>query len=155
MKARLDPYKAAPAVMKAIIALENFVASCGLDPRLMELVRLRASEINGCAYCVHMHSRDARAKGESDERLLQLAVWRESPVYTDAERAALAWTEALTLLPATRAPDDVFEELHRHFSDEDIVKLTTLIGMINLWNRIGVGFRLVPHAQAPKASAAE
>jgi len=153
MKARLDPYKAAPAMMKAIVALENFVQSCGLDPRLMELVKLRASEINGCAYCVHMHARDARAKGETDERLLQLTVWRESPAYTDAERAALAWTEALTLLPENHAPDDVFEELRRHFSEEDIVKLTTLIGMINLWNRFGVGFRLVPPVRAPQAAA--
>ena len=141
-------------MMKAIIALENVVQNCGLDPRLMELVKLRASEINGCAYCVHMHGRDARAKGESDERILLLTVWRESPVYTDAERAALAWTEALTLLPETGAPDDVFEELRRHFSEEDIVKLTALIGMINVWNRFGVGFRLVPPAGA-QASAAE
>jgi len=142
-------------MMKAIIALENFVQSCGLDPRLVELVKLRASEINDCAYCVHVHARDARAKGESTERLLQLAVWRESPVYTDAERAALAWTEALTRLPETHAPDDVFDELRRHFSEEDIVKLTTLIGMINLWNRFGVGFRLVPSVRAPEAPAAE
>ena len=155
MKARLDPYKTAPAMMKAIIALENVVQNCGLDPRLMELVKLRASEINGCAYCVHMHGRDARAKGESDERILLLTVWRESPVYTDAERAALAWTEALTLLPETGAPDDVFEELRRHFSEEDVVKLPTMIGMINLWNRVGVGFRLLPSAGPAKASATE
>jgi len=152
MKARLDPYKTAPAMMKAVIALENFVQNCGLDPRLVELIKLRASQINGCAYCVHMHGRDARAKGENHERLLLLTVWRESPLYTDAERAALAWTEALTLLPETRAPDEVFEELRRHYSEEDIVKLTTLIGMINLWNRFGVGFRLVPSVESAAAA---
>ena len=155
MKARLDPYEAAPATIKAVSALEDFVQKSGLDPRLMELLKLRASQLNGCAYCVDMHGRGARAKGESDERLLQLTVWRESPLYTDAERAALAWTEALTLLPETHAPDEVFEELRRHFSEEDVVKLPTMIGMINLWNRVGVGFRLLPSAGPAKASAAE
>jgi AhpD family alkylhydroperoxidase len=151
MKARLDPYKTAPATMKAVMALEDYVQKSGLDPRLMELVKLRASQINGCAYCVHLHGRDARAKGESDERLLQLSVWRESPLYTDAERAALAWTETLRLLAETRAPDEVFEELRRHFSEEDTVKLTAMIGMINLWNRIAVGFRFVPSVRSAAA----
>jgi AhpD family alkylhydroperoxidase len=155
MKARLDPYKAAPATMKAVIALEGHVQKSGLDPKLVELVKLRASQINGCAYCVDMHGRAARAKGESEERLLQLTVWRESPLYTDAERAALAWTEALTRLHETGAPDATFEELRRHFSEGDVVELTILIGMINLWNRVGVGFRLVPSAGSVKASAAE
>ncbi len=155
MKARLDPYKTAPATLKAVMALEEYVQKSGLDPRLMELLKLRASQINGCAYCVDMHGRSARAKGENEERLLQLTAWRDSPLYTDAERAALAWTEALTRLPETHAPDDIFEELRRHFSEEDVVKLTTMIGMINLWNRVGVGFRLLPSVGSAKASAAE
>ena len=155
MKARLDPYKAAPGTLKAVIALDDSVQKSGLDPRLMELLKLRASQINGCAYCVDVHGRGARSKGENDERLRQLIVWRESPLYTEAERAALAWTEALTLLPDTHAPDDVFEELRRHFSEEDIVNLTAMIGMINLWNRVGVGFRLLPSVGSAKASAAE
>jgi AhpD family alkylhydroperoxidase len=155
MKARLDAYKAAPAMMKAIIALDGQVQKSGLEPSLVELVKLRASQINGCAYCVHMHSRDARAKGENEDRLQLLVTWRESPLYTDRERAALAWTEALTLLSQTHAPDDVYEDVRRHFSEEETVKLTTLIGTINLWNRFGVGFRMVHPVQVKAAVAAQ
>ncbi|HEX2890792.1 carboxymuconolactone decarboxylase family protein [Vineibacter terrae] len=153
MKARLDAHKVAPETMKAVITLAGHVNKSGLEPSLIELVKLRASQINGCAYCVHLHSRDARAKGESEDRVQLLVTWQESPLYTDRERAALAWTEALTLLAQTRAPDDVYDEVRRHFSEEETVKLTALIGTINLLNRFGVGFRMVHPVQVKAAAA--
>lgn len=143
MQPRLNPYQAAPETIKAVTALETHIANSGLERSLYHLVKTRASQINGCAFCVHMHTRDARAHGESEERLYLLSAWRESPLYSDRERAALAWTDALTLIADTRAPDDVFEEVKRHFSEEEIVNLTILIGMINLWNRLAVSMRSV------------
>ncbi len=143
MKSRLDAYKAAPETMKAMLAFENAVKTSGLEHSLIELVKTRASQINGCAYCIHMHTRDARASGESEERLYLLSAWRESPLYTSRERAALAWTESLTLLSQTQAPDADYEILQAEFSPEEQVKLTLLIGAINVWNRIAVGFRSV------------
>ncbi|HVT51198.1 MAG TPA: carboxymuconolactone decarboxylase family protein [Dongiaceae bacterium] len=141
MKARLNPYKASPDVMKAVEALETTVVESGLEPSLIELVKTRASQINGCAFCIHMHTHDARAHGETEERLYLLNAWRESPLYTDKERAALAWTEALTLVSETHAPDDVYEEVRKHFGETETVNLTALIGLINTWNRIAIGFR--------------
>ena len=149
MQARLDPNAAAPGTMKAMLAFENAVKTSGLEKSLIELVKTRASQINGCAYCIHMHTRDARAAGETEERLYLLSTWRESSLYTARERAALAWTDALTLVAQTQAPDDDFEELRRRFTDEEIVKLTLLIGAINVWNRIAIGFR----SQHPVSSA--
>jgi len=143
MKPRLNPYQAAPDPMKAVAALDTYVKGSGLDPGLIELIKMRASQINGCAYCLHMHSRDARARGESEERLYLLDAWRESPLYTDRERAALAWTEAVTLVSQTRVPDEVYEEARRHFSEEELVKLTVAVGAINAWNRIAISFRAV------------
>ena len=115
----------------------------GLEPGLIELIKTRASQINGCAYCLHMHTRDARARGESEERLYLLDTWRESPLYTDRERAALAWTEAVTLVSQTRVPDDVYEEVRSQFSEEDLVKLTVAVATINASNRIAISFRAV------------
>jgi AhpD family alkylhydroperoxidase len=120
----------------------------------MSLVKMRASQINGCAYCLHMHSRHARAEEETEDRLYLLNAWRESPLYTDRERAALEWTEALTLIAETRAPDHAYDALSPHFSDEEKVKLTLLITTINAWNRISVGFRTV-HSTASNDRAAE
>jgi len=154
MKARLEPYKAAPETMKAIKGLATQINK-SLEPSLVELVKIRASQINGCAYCVHLHGRDARAKGESEDRVHLVVTWQESPLYTDRERAALAWTEALTLLAQTRAPDDVYDAVRRHFSEEETVNLTALIGTINLLNRFGVGFRMVHPVQVKAAAAAE
>src|SRR5262249_49751008 len=122
------------------------------DPALIELVKTRASQINGCAYCIHMHTRDARAHGETEERLFLLDAWRESSLYSDKERAALAWTEALTLISETHAPDDVYEELKAQFSEVEVVNLTVLIGQINTWNRIAIGFRSQHPVRAPKAA---
>ncbi len=141
MKARLDYFKASPTVMKAMLGLEQAVRDCGLEYSLIELVKTRASQINGCAYCIYMHTKDARAAGETEERLYLLSAWRESSLYTDRERAALDWTESLTLVAETGAPDDVYEALEPHFTDAEKVNLTLLIGAINVWNRISVGFR--------------
>ena len=141
MKARLNAYTAAPETMKAVAAIEPIIAASGLEHSLIELVKTRASQINGCAYCIHMHTKDARAHGETEERLYLLDAWRESPLYTERERAALAWTEALTLISETHAPDDVYEELRKHFNEAETANLTSLIGVINTWNRIAIGFR--------------
>jgi AhpD family alkylhydroperoxidase len=141
LKARLNPYAAAPETMKAVAAIEPVIAASGFDAALIELVKTRASQINGCAYCIHMHTKDARAHGETEERLYLLNAWRESPLYTDRERAALAWTEALTLISESHAPDADYEELKKHFSDAEVVNLTVLIGVINTWNRVAIGLR--------------
>jgi len=153
MEARLVPYKLAPKIMQAMVEAEKAVSEAGLEYSLYELVRIRASQINGCAYCIHMHTRDARKAGETEERLYLVAAWRESPLFTPRERAALAWTEALTLIAQTRAPDEDFNALKEHFTDEEIVKLSMAINMINLWNRVAVGFRTV-HPVMADASAA-
>jgi AhpD family alkylhydroperoxidase len=152
MKPRLNPYQAAPEAMKAVVALDTYVPGSGLEPSLLELVKTRASQINGCAYCLHMHARDARTKGESEERLYLLDAWRESPLYTDRERAALAWTEAVTLVSQTHAPDDVYEELRGQFSEEELVKLTVAVATINAWNRIAISFRGLHPVPRPHAA---
>jgi AhpD family alkylhydroperoxidase len=140
---RVDYSKAFPTGYEAIISLEDAVRSSGLEPLLLELVKLRASQINGCAYCLDMHSKDARARarGEDEQRLHVLAAWRAAPFYSARERAALAWCEALTLLPETAAPDEVFAEVKEQFSDEEIAALTFKIVAINGWNRLAVGLR--------------
>ncbi len=152
MKARLNAYQAAPEAMKALMGFNSYVESCGIEPSLAELVKTRASQINGCAFCLHMHTRDARAKGESEERLYLLDAWRESPLYTARERSALAWTEAVTLVSQTHVPDTVYQEARAQFSEEELVKLTLLVTMINAWNRIAIGFRAV-HPVTPARAA--
>jgi AhpD family alkylhydroperoxidase len=143
MTPRLNAWNAAPSLMQAMAGFEQAVRAGGLEPRLVHLVKTRASQINGCAFCVHMHTREARAGGEREERLYLLDAWRESPLYTPRERAALAWTESLTRLADTRAPDADFDGLQEHFTDKEKVALTLVIGAINVWNRIAVGFRAV------------
>jgi AhpD family alkylhydroperoxidase len=128
------------------------VKESGLKPSLIELVRTRASQINGCAFCLHMHTRDARAHGESDERLYLLDAWRESPLYTERERAALAWTEAVTLVAATHVPDAAYDEARRHFSEGELVRLTHLVATINVWNRIAISFRSVHPVKPAQAT---
>jgi AhpD family alkylhydroperoxidase len=137
-------YQAAPEAMKAMMALENQIQSSGLEQSLMELVKTRASQINGCAFCINMHTQDARKRGETEQRLYLLNAWREAPCYTDRERAALAWTEAVTLISETHAPDDVYNEVRAHFSEAETVNLTMLIGAINTWNRLSIAFRAIP-----------
>jgi AhpD family alkylhydroperoxidase len=138
---RLDYQDAFPDALQAMLGLEQAVHGSGLEPELLELVKMRASQLNGCAYCLDMHSKDARARGESEQRLHVLAAWREAPFYGVRERAALAWCESLTLLPQTGAPDDVYAEVEEAFAPEEIVALTLAIVAINGWNRFAVGFR--------------
>ncbi|MBV8935483.1 MAG: carboxymuconolactone decarboxylase family protein [Alphaproteobacteria bacterium] len=138
---RLNAYEVAPEAMRAVQRAEGYIQQCGLEKSLIELVKMRASQINGCAYCLDVHSKDARRAGETEQRLYLLDAWHESPLYTDRERAALAWTEALTRVAETHAPDAIYDEVRRHFEDKELVDLTTLIGLINLWNRLAIGFR--------------
>ncbi len=144
MLPRLDYYAASPDALKAMLALEAAVSKLPLEKPLLELVRLRASQINGCAFCVDLHSHDARKRGETERRLYSVAVWRESPFFSPRERAALAWTESLTRLAETHAPDADYAELEAHFNERERVDLTLAINSINSWNRLAVGFRKVP-----------
>lgn len=148
-----NPQKLAPAAYKAMIALETAIHESGLESSLIELVKLRASQINGCAFCLHMHATDARKGGESEMRIYLLSAWRESSFFTARERAALAWTEALTNVAETGGPDEDYAQLSAQFSDAEQVNLTLLIGAINAWNRMAVGFRLAHPAAAPAAAA--
>ena len=150
MAARLNYGKAAPGVMKAMMGLENYLEECGLEPKLLDLVKLRASQINGCAYCVDMHSLDLRAEGETEQRIFALPVWQETPFYTDRERAALLWTEKVTLISVDHVPDEVYEQVRPHFTDEELANLTLAIAAINAWNRFGVSFRSEPGHYTPK-----
>ena len=151
MTRRIDSASAAPGAMKAMLALEEYVRTSGLEPRLLELVRLRASYLNGCAYCVDMHTKDARAASESEQRLYAVPVWRETPFFTPRERAALAWTEAVTELGRSGVPDPLFEEARRHFTDAELVNLTMAVVAINGWNRLSVRFRAEPGTYQPRS----
>jgi len=154
MKARLNPWTAAPQTVQAFADFSQAIVMDGVEPSLAELVKIRASQLNHCAFCLHMHTREALAQGESEVRLTMLAAWEESPLYTDRERAALAWTDALTRLPETNAPDEVYAQLQAHFTPEEQVNLTMLIGIINAWNRFGAGFRSVHAVEHPRAEKA-
>jgi AhpD family alkylhydroperoxidase len=156
MEPRLDYRRFAQEPIKALYALEEYFEHCSIEPKLLHLLKMRASQINGCAFCIDMHSKDARALGETEQRLYELDAWRETPFYTDRERAALEWTEALTRVSETHAPDESYERLKAHFSEKEIVDLTYAIAVINVWNRIAIGLRAVPgHYQPkPKSSAA-
>lgn len=144
MKARLNYMEVAPNAIKGMLELENFVHTSGLERSLYELVKTRASQINGCAYCLDMHTKDARKAGETEQRLYALNAWRETPFYTERERAALAWAEALTLISENDVPDSLYEATRQHFSEEEIVALTMAIVAINGWNRLAISFRSVP-----------
>lgn len=141
---RLDPHKAAPGAFKPMLQIEAYLGECGLDTALIELVKIRASQINGCAYCINMHTRDARKAGESEQRLYLLNAWREAGCYTARERAALAWTEALTRIAETHVDDALFREVRGHFDDKALTELTLLITQINSWNRFAIAFRYPP-----------
>ena len=144
MKARIDLMHVNPGVIQAMFGLEKQIAKAGLDHRLLDLVRMRASQINGCSYCLDMHSKDARANGETEQRLYGLNAWRETPYYSARERAALEWTEALTLVAESHAPDDVFERVREQFSEDELVHLSLAIVAINGWNRLNVAAGTVP-----------
>ncbi|SEA79952.1 carboxymuconolactone decarboxylase family protein [Variovorax sp. YR216] len=141
MQQRLDFYKASPDALKALIALEVAAGKLGLEPGLLDLVKLRASQINGCAFCVDLHASDLRKKGESERRVYAVSVWHETPFFTPRERAALAWTEAITRVADSHAPDADYDALRAEFSEAEMVNLTLAIGLINTWNRLSIGFR--------------
>lgn len=141
---RLNYFAAAPDAYGLLAKLSQTLHAAGLDPLLISLVELRASQINGCAFCIDMHAKEAKIKGERELRLYALSAWRESPLFSDAERAALAWTETLTRLPPEGVPDELFQSLRAHFDDAQIALLSLLIATINAWNRVAIGFRSVP-----------
>lgn len=152
MDQRLNYSTVAPEGIRALAELEAYVGSAGLEPGLIDLIKTRASQINRCAYCIDMHTKDARASGETEQRLYALSAWRETPFYTDRERAALAWTEAVTLLSHRSIPDALYGEARRHFSEKELVDLTLALIAINAWNRLSISFRTVPgtYLGAPK-----
>ena len=154
MQARLNFATLAPDAQKGLFALGGYLAHCGLELSLLELVKTRASQINGCAYCIDMHTQDARAAGETEQRLYALNAWRETPFFSDRERAALAWTEAVTLIAGGGVSDALFAEARQHFSDKELVDLTWAVAAINAWNRIAITFHSVPGVYKPKAHAA-
>ena len=153
MNARIEYAKAVPEALKTMIALEQYVRHSGLEESLLELVKLRASQINGCAFCIDMHSKDARAHGESEQRLYELDAWRETPFYSEREQAALAWTEAVTLITNGHVPNQTYEQARKFFSETELVNLTYAIVAINGWNRLGIAFRSVPGLYQPAGRA--
>ena len=153
MKARLNPYKAAGELMAKVAQLEADIAASGLETPLIHLIKVRASQINGCAYCIDLHTMEAMRDGEPPQRLFLLNAWRDSPIYSDRERAALEWTETVTLVSVTHVPDDAFEAVRAHFSESDLVKLTLVVAMINVWNRVAISFRSMHPVRAVSAAA--
>ncbi len=149
MKERLNYAKISPDALKAMRELEKFVAASGLERSLYELVKTRASQINRCAYCLDMHTKDARKAGETEQRLYALSAWRETPFFTERERAALEWTEVLTLISENDVPDSLYDSVHKHFDEKEMVALSMAIVAINGWNRLSVGFRTVPGSYNP------
>ena len=149
MKARIDLTRGNPQVFQRLLAVQSLVDGSGLDSKLLHLMMMRASQINGCAYSLDMHSKDARAENETEQRLYGLSAWRETPFYSDRERAALEWTEAVTLVASTGIPDAAFEAVRAQFSEDEIRTLTLAVAMINTWNRLNIAFRTVPGDYKP------
>lgn len=149
MKPRLSYFEVSPEAVKAMRELEKYVSASGLEKSLYELVKTRASQINGCAYCIDMHTKDARKAGETEQRLYGLSAWRETPFYTDRERAALAWTESLTLISNNDVPDELYETVSKYFNEQERVALSMAIVAINGWNRLSIAFRSVPGSYSP------
>lgn len=152
MEPRIDYTKIAPGLYHAMLGLEQYVHGCGLEAPLIHLVKLRASQINGCAYCLDMHWKDLRALGESEQRLYSLDAWEEAPFYSDRERAALLWTEAVTRVADGRVPDEIYERVRPHFSEKALADLTMVVVAINAWNRLSIAMRTVPGTYQPRAS---
>lgn len=158
MEPRLKTFEVAQGAMNAMLGLEKYLAGCGLDHSLLDLIKLRVSQINGCAYCIDMHSKDLRAAGETEQRLYLLDAWRESPFYSERERAALTWAEAVTMITEGHVPDEVYDEVKNQFSEAELANLTLAVVAINGWNRLSIAFRTTPGTYQPKsarASAAE
>ena len=154
MEPRIDYRKAPAGVVQAMAALDRYLHQIGFDPKLMELVKMRASLINGCAYCIDMHSKDARAGGETEQRLYALSAWRETPFYSERERAALEWTEAVTLVSHSQVPDEVYERVRKHFDEQELINLTLAVIAINGWNRLAISLRAVPGTYQPRPAHA-
>jgi AhpD family alkylhydroperoxidase len=150
---RLDAMKVSSGAFKAMSALQAYVDGSGLERPLLDLIKIRASQINGCAFCIAMHTKDARKLGESDERMHLLDAWREAPIYSARERAALAWTEAVTLISENHVPDHVYDEARQYFSEKEIVDLTAAVVAINGWNRAAIAFRSTPQVTSSKIAA--
>lgn len=153
MQQRIDVARVSPAAYQAVSALQKYVDQSGLDAKLRELIKIRASQINGCAFCLAMHTRDARKLGETDERMHLLNAWHEAPVYSERERAALGWIEAITLVTQGHVPDEAFEAVREQFSEKEIVDLTAAAVAINTWNRIAIAFRIPPQVESSRAAA--
>jgi AhpD family alkylhydroperoxidase len=155
MKPRIDHKKVSPSAIKAMLGLERYLHQSGLDARLLDLVRMRVSQLNGCAYCLDMHAKDLRAAGETEQRLYALDAWKETPFYSEKERAALAWAEAVTLISDGHVPDGVFESARGQFNEQELVDLTLAVVAINGWNRLNIAFRTIPGTYQPGALAAQ
>jgi len=149
MEERIHYTKVSPGAFHALLGLEKYLHECGLETPLLHLIKLRASQINGCAYCLDMHWKDLRAIRETEQRLYSLDAWQEAPFYTDRERAALAWTEAVTRVADTHVPDEVYEEVRRHFSEKELADLTVAVATINAWNRLAISARTTPGTYQP------
>lgn len=149
MKERINYAEVDPAALKAMLEIEKYMLKSGLEFSLYELIKTRASQINGCAYCLDMHTKDARKAGETEQRLYALNAWRETPFYSDRERAALAWTEALTLIAENDIPDTLYEATRKYFTEKEMVALSMAVIVINGWNRLAIGFRTVPGSYEP------
>lgn len=154
MKPRLEYHQAASGASQAMLGMEKYVRACGIEHSLLELIKTRASQINGCAYCIDMHTKDARVAGESEQRLYGLSAWRETPFYSERERAALEWTEALTLISQNDVPDELYDRVRKHFNEEELVNVTMAIITINGWNRLAIPFRAIPGSYQPPARTA-
>lgn len=152
MEARIDYLKVSRGVYEAMLGLEKYLHQCGLEQKLLDLIKLRVSQINGCAYCIDMHWKDLRSLGETEQRLYGLDAWHESPYYNDRERAALAWAEAVANIKETHAPDDVYQEARAQFNEKEIADLTLAISTINAWNRLAISSRTVPGLYQPARS---
>jgi len=148
---RFDFVKAAPGAYRAMAGLESYLHECGLEESLLHLIKLRASQINGCAYCLDMHWKDLKAIGEKDERLYELNAWEEAPFYSERERAALAWTDAVTEVSKSRVPNELYDNVRKHFSEKEMADLTLAIATINAWNRLSISARAVPGTYQPRA----
>jgi AhpD family alkylhydroperoxidase len=151
MQQRINMGAVAPGLYKAMLGLEKYLGECGLEAKLLHLIKLRASQINGCAYCIDMHWKDARALGETEQRLYGLGAWEESPYYTERERAAFLWTESVTKLGEGHVPDAVYQAVKPHFPDKELADLTFAVATINAWNRLAISFRTLPGGYTPGA----
>ena len=149
MQPRIDLYRLSPEGYKALLGLENYLSKSTVEKKLLHLIKLRVSQINGCAFCLDMHWKDLKVEGETEQRMYSLDAWRETPYYTDRERAALAWAEAVTNITDGHAPDEVFEEARQYFSEQEMADLTLAVTAINSWNRVSIAFRVVPGTYQP------